>query len=250
MLHHCDKQTEHVDAVALNARYRSAIQLVCIASMVMLSACSTTSTNSVREASNTELINAVVEPGAASNGSSTVTINRDIEANLDDIPERVLRNFERAIAAMRSGNWLDAELELQQLILDEPGFPGAYVNLAIIYQQDGRSADARAALEQALAISPGFPPANNQLGKLLREQGEFAQAEAAYRKAIEADPGYAAAHYNLGILLDVYMRKSSEALTHYSLYQASQAQPDETVARWIVDLERRTRTAAERVAQD
>ena len=172
------------------------------------------------------------------------------EANLDPIPERFAREYDNALLAMQGGNWAEAELELERLVLEQPGFPGLYVNLSIVYAEDGRSDEAIAVLEQALGIDPGFPAANNQLGRLLRREGRFDEAEAAYRRALETDPGYALAHYNLGILLDVYLRRPAEALTHYSTYQASLPEPDETVARWIVDLERRSGVSAERVARD
>lgn len=176
-------------------------------------------------------------------------VDLSIEANLDEISERTQRQYDAALAAMNAGDWLQAELELDQLILEEPGFPGPWVNRALIYQRDGRLAEARQSLEQAIAIAPEFAPANNELGRLLRERGEFTAAEAAYRRALAGDPGNAIAHLNLGILLDIYLRRPNDALNHYNQYQATLAEPDETVSRWIVDLERRA-SAAERVAQD
>ena len=85
----------------------------------------------------------------------------------------------------------------------------------------------------------GHAAANTQLGILLREQGKFDEAEAAYRRALATDPSYALAHYNLGVLLDLYLRRPAEALEHYEAYQASLAEPNETVGRWIIDLRRR-----------
>ncbi len=177
------------------------------------------------------------------------SVDLSIEANLDEISEKTQRSYDAALAAMRSENWLQAELELQALIEDEPGFPGPYVNLALIYERDGRRREARQALEQALAIAPGFPPANNELGRILREEGDFSGAELAYGRALSSDPFNAIAHLNLGILLDIYLRRPADALDHYNQYQATRSEPDETVSRWIVDLERRA-AAAERVAQD
>jgi Tfp pilus assembly protein PilF len=126
------------------------------------------------------------------------------------------------------------------------------VNLAIAYMNDGRDADARTALDEALAIAPAHAAANNQLGILLRRDGDFMGAEAAYRRAIEADPDYVLAYYNLGVLLDLYMRRQSEALDYYERYQDALEAPDEQVARWIIDLRRRVGSGdrAERVAQE
>ena len=186
--------------------------------------------------------------GAAEDAALS-TVDYTIELYLDEISERTQRAWDNALAAMRAQNWAQAELEFETVIAEEPGLPGPYVNLALIYKQDGRTNEMRAALEQAIAIAPEFAPANNELGLLLRERGEFDAAEAAYRNALAGDPGNALAHLNLGILLDLYLKRSGEALEHYTAYQTSRVEPDEVVARWIVDLERRVR-AAERVAAD
>lgn len=160
-------------------------------------------------------------------------------AAAEPIPEAVQQAYDRALAAMRAEDWLGAETELEQLTHDYPGYPGPDVNLAIVYLHGKRDDDARAALDRALAIEPENPQANNELGILLRRQGKFHEAEQAYRRALAADPSYALAHYNLGVLLDVYLRKPDEALEHYEFYQSSLAEPDKTVAGWIIDLRRR-----------
>jgi lipoprotein NlpI len=172
-------------------------------------------------------------------------------AAVEPIPEAAAQSYERALAALRAENWLEAELELEQLTAEYGSYAGPHVNLAIVYLHDGRRADARAALDTALAIEPGHAAANNQLGILLREEGKFDEAESAYRRALATDPAYALAHYNLGVLLDVYLRRPAEALEHYESYQSSLREPNEMVGRWIVDLRRRTGNAAStsRVAQ-
>jgi Tfp pilus assembly protein PilF len=161
-------------------------------------------------------------------------------AVVEAVPEAAAAAHERVLTAMRADNWLEAELELEALTAEYPSYPGPHANLALVYAHDDRTADARAALERALAIDPSHAVANTELGVLLREQGEFAAAEQAYRRALEADSGHALAHYNLGVLLDIYLRRPAEALEQYELYQASLAEPNETVGRWIIDLRRRT----------
>jgi Tfp pilus assembly protein PilF len=172
-------------------------------------------------------------------------------AVLKPVPEAAAAAYARALAALRAENWLEAELELEQLTLEHPEYPGPHVNLALVYLNDGRRVDAQAALERALEIDPGHAAANTQLGILLREDGKFAEAEAAYRRALETNPDHALAHYNLGVLLDIYLRRTAEALAHYEAYQASLAEPNETIGRWIIDLRRRVGDGgdAARVAQ-
>jgi tetratricopeptide (TPR) repeat protein len=168
----------------------------------------------------------------------------------EPVPEAATAAYTRAVAAMRANNWLEAELELEQLTHEHPDYPGPHVNLALVYLNDGRRADARKELDLALEADPGNAAANTQLGILLREDGQFAAAEAAYRRALETDPDHALAHYNLGVLLDIYLRRTAEALAHYEAYQASLDQPNETVGRWIIDLRRRAGNGgAGRVAQ-
>jgi tetratricopeptide (TPR) repeat protein len=155
------------------------------------------------------------------------------------VPELAAVAFERALAAMQRQDWTEAELELEQLVLEFDGLAGPWVNLAMIYANDGRDQEALDALDRALEINPDHAVALNQRGILLREQGQFEAAEQAYRSAIAAEPMYALAHYNLGVLLDLYARRHAEALEAYENYQSLLAEPDETVARWIIDLRRR-----------
>jgi Flp pilus assembly protein TadD len=202
----------------------------------------------------------VAEPVPAERAAAESRRDRRSDRRADDaavagatgepVPEAAAAAYERALAAMRAENWLEAELELEQLTLEQPEYPGPHVNLALVYLHDGRREDARVALERALSIEPGHAAANTQLGILLREDGKFAEAEAAYRRALQTDPEHALAHYNLGVLLDIYLRRTGEALEHYEHYQASLTQPNETVARWIIDLRRRVGNGeAARVAQ-
>lgn len=169
-----------------------------------------------------------------------------------EVPERAMAGFTRAVNAMSAADWIEAELEFKQLILEYPSFPGPYINLSIIYRRDGRVDDAEAALRQALAIAPGHPIANQELGVLHRERGEFAEAEAAYRQAIESNPAYALAHYNLGVLFDLYLKREADALNHYETYLSLLAEPDAEVRRWVIDLRRRLGLPAEpvQVAQE
>ena len=189
----------------------------------------------------------VARDAAETAGDVAAKTAGDVPAAPIEVPERASAAFSRALAAMAAGDWLAAELELDQLTAEFPAFPGPYVNLAIIYRRDGRLAEAETALSAALRIAPEHAAANNELGVVLRERGEFAEAEAAYRRAIAGDAGYALAHFNLGVLLDLYLKRESEALTHYETYQSLVPEPDPEVALWIVDLRRRLGLPAETV---
>lgn len=156
-----------------------------------------------------------------------------------EVPERAMADYTRALDAMYAGNWFEAEVGLEQLILEYSSYPGPYVNLSILYRRDNRMEEAEDALSSALAIVPDHPVANSELGVLLRERGDFEAAEAAYRRAIEGDPSYALAHYNLGVLYDLYLKREADALEQYETYLSLMAEPDPEVQRWVVDLKRR-----------
>lgn len=184
--------------------------------------------------------------------------NRSAEEGVEDaaevepLPPELTQAYDRALSAMLGGDDTEAELQLEQLILQYPDYAGPYVNLAIIYRRAGRIEEAKDALDRALLIDPGHAAANNQLGILHRSEGRFGEAEVAYLRAIETDPDYVLAYYNLGVLLDLYLKRPSEALENYERYQELQTEPDETVGRWIIDLRRRlgVTETAQRVAQE
>jgi len=154
------------------------------------------------------------------------------------IPPQAQLMYEQAVAVMASGDFLEAQLRFQEFLLHYPTYPGAHVNLAIIYSANGDDHGTENSLTDALMIDPEHPAALNQLGMLLRRQGKFPEAKFAYAKAITADPQYSLAHYNLGVLHELYLQDLDIALQHYEQYQALNGD-DKQVEKWIVDLKRR-----------
>jgi tetratricopeptide (TPR) repeat protein len=174
--------------------------------------------------------------GVAASPDAALAASAEAEAK---VPERARQSYRRALAAMQAQDWGEAELDLEQLLLEYMEYPGPYVNLAIVYMHEDRNDDAMQALDAALKLDPKNAAAHDQMGILLRREGRFDEAEQAYQRAIEADPDYLIAYYNLGVLLDLYLRREAEALELYQHYQDSLAEPDEQVGRWIIDLRRR-----------
>jgi tetratricopeptide (TPR) repeat protein len=164
-----------------------------------------------------------------------------------DVPSKALTLYEQAVAIMAAGDIIDAELRFQEFLLQYPDFPGAHVNLAIIFADRSDLQAAENSLTDALILDPEHAVALNQLGMLLRRQGKFPEAESAYLKAVTASPDYALAHYNLGVLNDLYLRRLDSALMYYERYQELVDEEDQQVSRWIADLKRRI-SAAERTA--
>ena len=191
--------------------------------------------------------------GCASTGSQPGGADRErgeapgtADARAAEVPPEALTMYEQAVAVMASGDFLDAELRFKEFLLLYPGYPGAYVNLAIIHVKYNNDDRAREAVDAALAIDPDYAPALNQLGMLHRRNGNFLEAEAAYLKAVTASPDYALAHYNLGVLNELYMQRLDSALQHFERYQELVG-GDEQVEKWISDLQRRV-AASQRTA--
>ena len=191
-------------------------------------------------------LSALVLAGCATGpGSDRVSSTKDVQMGPDgqpletrDVPPRAQTLYEQAVASMAAGDTIDAELRLQEFLLQYPDYPGAHVNLAIIFAGRGDDQAAENSLTDALILDPEHPAALNQLGMLLRRQGKFLAAESAYLKAVTASPDYALAHYNLGVLNDLYLQRLDAALQHYERYQEIVGE-DNQVTKWIADLKRR-----------
>lgn len=164
-------------------------------------------------------------------------------------PEKLPRDYDKALVLMQSGDYGAAIPALQAFIDDEPDHAGPYINLGIAYRLAGEPEQALAALNKALEINPASAEAQHQLGIVYREKGNFAAALSAYEGALKLNPEYALAHRNIGILYDLYLLKPAQALTHYRRYQTLAGGEDKAVEGWIVDLERRSGLAQAGAAQ-
>lgn len=187
---------------------------------------------------------ALVLGGCASGGGKPAARADGVPAGVEnasfggEVPPEAQTLYEQAVAVMAAGDLVDAELRFKEFLLQYPGYPGAWVNLAIIHRENGDDDQARNDVERALAIDPNHPVALNQQGLLLRKNGNFLEAEAAYLKAVTASPEYALAHYNLGVLNELYLRRLDAALQHFEIYQSLVGE-DKQVEKWITDLRRR-----------
>jgi tetratricopeptide (TPR) repeat protein len=195
----------------------------------------------------------LVVAGCASTGSAPGDADRGrgeqpgtADARAAEVPPEALTMYEQAVAVMASGDFLEGELRFKEFLLQYPGYPGAHVNLAIIYANYSNDERAMEAIDAALAIDPDYAPALNQLGMLHRRNGNFLEAEAAYMKAVTVSPDYALAHYNLGVLNELYLQRLDSALQHFERYQEIVG-GDEQVEKWITDLQRRV-AASQRTA--
>lgn len=154
----------------------------------------------------------------------------------------VQRQFDRAVTLMKAGNYSEAIPVLEQLTEKDPSLAGPWINLGIARARIGETQSAAQALKKAIEVNAKSPAAYTELGMVYRRSGDFDASRKAYLDAIKVDPEYSYAHRNLGILFEIYLQQPDHALQHYKRYQALQAEQDEDVQNWIVDLERRVQS--------
>jgi cellulose synthase operon protein C len=148
-------------------------------------------------------------------------------------------DYERATAFARGGNPSGADLELQQIDSQYPGYAAPSIDQGLLARAQARLADSEAALSRAITLEPGNAVAWSELGVTLRQEGKFNDAKAAYAQAISSDGSYAPAHRDLGVLLDLYLDDPGAALPEFERYKELSGE-DKPVASWIAELRART----------
>lgn len=129
----------------------------------------------------------------------------------------------------------------QALAEQFPEYPGVWTNLALTQLHLKQYEASHNSLTKALTINPEFCPGFKLKGLVERELGKFTDAETSYLAALKCDPKDPDIPYNLGILYDLYLHDLPKALVQYEMAQQLLKEPDETLAIWIPDLQRRNK---------
>ena len=153
-------------------------------------------------------------------------------------PARATADFARAVTLAKAGKDDEAELEFQQIATAYPTYPGALVNLGILYRKHGDLAKSDQALHAAVQRDGTDAQGWCELGVTLRLEGKFHEAADAYHQAIGANPNFAPAYRNLAIVLDLYLGDAVAALPAMEHYK-DLAPDDKAVTGWIADLKQR-----------
>lgn len=153
-------------------------------------------------------------------------------------PARAIADFTRAVGLAKSGKDDEAELEFQLIATGYPRYPGALVNLGILYRKHGDLPKSEQALHEAVQRDANDAEGWSELGVTLRQEGKFRAAADAYNQAISADPNFAPAYRNLAVVLDLYLGDTGAALTAMQRYK-DLGGDDKAVTGWIADLKQR-----------
>ena len=166
----------------------------------------------------------------------------NVSAELQALAKPLLNDYQRAVTLMKANQLDDAYTLFEELQTKVPQLAGPALNQALIQIQKQNYKEADVLLQKAIAANGKNPFAYNLQGFVYRQLGQFSKSRAAYEQALSLSPNYAKAHFNLGVLADLYLQDLPLALKHYEAYQGTQTTPDTTVAKWVIDLQKRTGT--------
>ena len=182
--------------------------------------------------------------GKATTAGADTSKGPEVVTQLDAGQKQLARNlqpeFERALAMMKENRQEEAYALFEAIQVQAPTLTGPVLNQALIRLAQKKPAEAVELLKIAQAANDKNPYVWNLSGYAEKQLGHFKAAREAYERALALSPNYGKAHFNLAVLSDLYLPDLPIALKHYEAYQALQAQPDATVAKWIVDLQKRT----------
>lgn len=182
-----------------------------------------------------------VDRGTTSS-SAQKPVTRSATLKEEPVSPALQQAYDQALAHLKAGRDKEAEQALRALAQRAPELSGPQANLGMLYRKVGRTKEAIEALNRAIRLNPRRAAYYNELGILYRQEGKFEDAKRQYLKAIDVDAEYPLAHLNIAILYDLYMQDPKKALPHYQRYQQLLSKEDSMVAKWIIDLERRTRS--------
>lgn len=166
----------------------------------------------------------------------------NVSAELKALAAPLLNDYQRAVTLMKANQLEDAYALFEEIQAKAPQLAGPALNQALIKIQQQNYKEADVLLQKAIAANSKNPFAYNLQGFVYRQLGQFSKSRSAYEQALNLSPNYAKAHFNLGVLADLYLQDLPLALKHYEAYQGTQSSPDSTVAKWVIDLQKRTGT--------
>jgi Flp pilus assembly protein TadD len=109
--------------------------------------------------------------------------------------------FGDIVAALRSGNPVEAERLSRDVLAQAPAHIDALLSLALSLHAQRRSEDAIAAFRHLTEVQPGEAIHWNNYATILHETGRDDEAEAAWRKAMDLDPRDPEPRIQVGLLL-------------------------------------------------
>ncbi len=215
------------------------IQTIAMAAVLLLAACQSGAPKHAPQPQHP-----VVE--AASQPATEATSTNQAMPSPEPVPVDFNQQlYDQALAELKKDDTEAALALLTRVSQDAPDKPLLFTNLGLAHFRLQQPERAEQAFVKAIARNPKDAVAHNHMGILQRRKGQFEEALTHYQRAIEIDDDYARAHLNLGILFDLYLQNLEKALQQYQQYRSLASEENALVDGWIVDIERRLKSAPE-----
>jgi hypothetical protein len=127
------------------------------------------------------------------------------------LPSGAVKEFERSMKAVHSGDFPSAVDHLQKAIRIQPDFVQAHNNLGASYLQLSQYERAVSEFQLSIALDPQLAETHRNLGLGLFLLRRYPDAELATRQALGLDPRRSTAKYTLGRILAAEGSGSGEA---------------------------------------
>jgi tetratricopeptide (TPR) repeat protein len=127
------------------------------------------------------------------------------------VPAGAVKEFQRSLKAVRSGDFSAAADHLQKAIRIHPDFVEAHNNLGASYLQLKQYERAVSEFQLSIALDPKLQETHRNLGLGLFLMRRYTEAEIAARQALGLDPRRGTARYTLGRILAAEGSSSAEA---------------------------------------
>lgn len=164
----------------------------------------------------------------------------NISDELKTLAKPLAADYGRAVVLMKANQLDEAFALFEEIQTKAPQLTGPLLNQALIHIKRQQYKEANILLQKAIAANSKNPFSYNLQGFVYRQLWQFKKAREAYEQALALSPNYAKAHFNFGVLAELYLQDLPLALTHYEAYQNTQSEADSTVAKWVIDLQKRT----------
>ncbi len=150
-----------------------------------------------------------------------------------------------ALAEAAAGEPSRASHLLERSLMLDSLQPLTLAELGLLRAQSNDLAGAHTVLSRALELNPWEPVANLNFGHVYQFEGRFEDAVLAYQRAADANPSLAAAYLGLAT---AYLRIGDSNKAEAAARQALHLEPDDPLARQLLD-EARSRRGAEQDAE-
>jgi Tfp pilus assembly protein PilF len=174
--------------------------------------------------------------GGCSSGPTSTGDAPTISAKAAPLAEKDRAAYNNSLTDLEKGNAKQAAAVLTKIVNSNPGYPDAWINLAIANYKLKDIDAAKRAIVQAHKLQPTSAEINNIRGLISAEEGRYKDAEQLYIAALKLNPKSASTHYNLALLYDVYYQDIAQAISHYESYLSLSSQKDEETEAWTDEL--------------